>query len=401
MAVEIRDTLLAETPFRRKGRRMSKRSGQAGYVFSRNGQYVGRFYVDTPERRVRKAVVLGPRSEMTKPEAKRKLLDLLSNDGINGPGHLERALGSAKTFSQVVEQWEAVRLPKLGASSQYINPKLVARHLVPFFGEMPVDDIKTGTINEWIGGSRMKGFEPKTVHNMYKLFRAIVRWHYRQEDKQPPRWSPDLPPLPDKEQRWFTPDEVAKLVGAAPEPYKTLFHLAASSGCRAGELFGLHIEDCNFKRRTIQIVRSVWKGREVPTKTRKGYREVFLDTATTEVLQRFIAGRTSGRVFETENGKPFDDTMVVREVLYPLCDGLKIPRGGLHAFRHGRVSLLRANGAPEDLVKRQIGHSSLRTTSGYTHFSEEYQRELANRLSWTQKAEVGLRQTDCNPNSIN
>jgi hypothetical protein len=47
---------------------------------------------------------------------------------------------------------------------------------------------------------------------------------------------------------------------------------------------------------------------------------------------------------------------------------------------------MRVNGAPEDLVKRQIGHSSLRTTSGYTHFSKDFQRELAEKLSWTQCA---------------
>lgn len=337
---------------------------------------------------------------MTKPEAKRKLLDLLVSEGVNTPAHLERALGSAKTFSDVVQQWELRRLPKLGASSRYINPKLIERHLIPFFGKLPLDSIKTGTINEWIA-TTMKGFEPKTVHNMYKLFRAIVNWHYRQEDQQTRRWSPDLPPLRDEEQRWFTPDEVVRLVNAASEPYKTPFQLAAATGCRAGELFGLHVEDVDVNRRTIRVVRSVWKGREVPTKTRKGYREVFLDSGTAEVLRKFTAGRTSGRVFEAKNKRPFDDTEVVRSVLYPLCDSLRIPRGGLHAFRHGRVSLLRANGAPEDFVKRQIGHSSLRTTSGYTHFSEDFQRDLADKLSWTQTAKLDSLLSATKPNEIN
>lgn len=69
--------LKQETPFRREGRRMSKRSGQCGQVFVRNGRFVGRYYVDTPERRIRKAVVLGLKSEMTKPEARRRLLEII------------------------------------------------------------------------------------------------------------------------------------------------------------------------------------------------------------------------------------------------------------------------------------------------------------------------------------
>lgn len=226
----------------------------------------------------------------------------------------------------------------------------------------------------------MKGLEPKTVHNMYKLFRAIVNWHYRQEDQQPRKWSPDLPPLRDEEQRWFTPDEAALIVANAEGRNKMLFHLAASSGMRAGELFGLKVEDIDFNRQVIHVVRSTWMGREVPTKTRKGYREVFVDKNTVEALHAYLDGRTNGLVFPSSNGTLLRDRDIVFDVLYPICDKLEIERGGMHAFRHGRVSLMRVSGAPEDLVKRQIGHSSLKTTSGYTHFSEDYQRDLANKL---------------------
>lgn len=384
-----------------KGRRkMSRRSGQVGQVFLRCGRWVGRYYVDTAERRIRKSVVLGLKEELTKPEARRNLLNLLTAEGINTPTYLERALGTAKTFSEVAELWERNRLPKLGLSSQYMNPKLIARHLIPFFGKLALDGIKTGTINEWISTS-MKGFEPKTVHNMYKLFRAIVNWHYRQQDEQPKKWSPDLPPLRDEEQRWFSPEETTRLVNAASGQYKTLFHLAASTGCRAGELFGLHAEDIDLERQVIRVIRSIWKGREVPTKTRKGFREVFIDLGTIAVLKAHLAGRVVGRVFQTRNGTPLDDTEVVQGVLYPLCDALGIPRGGLHAFRHGRVSLMRASGCPDDVVKRQIGHSSLRTTSGYTHFSEDFQRNLAERLSWTQNAKLDSVQIAVSSNQIN
>jgi integrase len=320
-------------------------------------------------------------------EAKRRLLELVGGEGINAPSYLERALGTAKTFNEVADQWERTRLPKLGDSSQYMSPKLVAKHLRPFFGKLAIDDIKTGTVNQWVS-TTMKGFEPKTVHNMYKLFRAIVNWHYKQEDLQPKKWSPDLPPLRELEQRWFTPEEIALIVGASEGRNKMLFHLAAATGMRAGELFGLRVEDINFERGLIRVVRSTWKGVEVPTKTRKGYREIFVDEDTTRALREYIGDRKAGLLFPSKNGTPLQNKDIVFDVLYPLCDKLGLKRGGMHAFRHGRVSLMRANGAPEDLVKRQIGHSSLKTTSGYTHFSEDYQRELANKLSWTHFAKL-------------
>ncbi len=116
-------------------------------------------------------------------------------------------------------------------------------------------------------------------------------------------------------------------------------------------------------------------------KTRKGYRDVFIDTTTGEMLRNHLGVRTAGRVFETRNGTPLETHNVVRQVLKPLCKSIGIMPGGMHAFRHGRVSHLQQNGVPPDFTKSQVGHSSLRTTSGYTHFSENFARETVERLA--------------------
>ena len=370
---------------------MSRRSGQSGQVVIRSGKYIGRYYEDSKTGRVRRAVILGTKDEMSKSEAKMKLLNYLARD-INTPAHLARALGMAVTFKEAALRWEQFRLPKLAMSSQYSQPKLIARHLLPFFGEMPIDTIKTGDLNEWINSRPMRGYKPKSISNLYRLFRAIVNWQLKQDDQPPRRWNPDIPQGPDEEQRWFTPDEMGRIIAAAWEPYKTLFRLAAASGCRAGEMFGLHVEDIDWKQQMIRVHRSIWKGYEVPTKTRKGVREIFIDSETLEALRQHIGAKTSGLVFANEKGKPWEDQAVVNSALYPVCDILRIRRGGMHAFRHGRVSLLRVNGAPDDVIKRQIGHSSLRTTAGYTHFTQDYQRELAEKLAI--KLPNGLNQLD-------
>jgi integrase len=171
-----------------------------------------------------------------------------------------------------------------------------------------------------------------------------------------------------------------------------LFHLAGSSGLRAGELFGLRVEDLDLKRGLIRVRRSVWRGQEVTPKTRKGYRDVFIDSVTVQMIVDYLGSRTAGRIFETRNGTPLDTHNVVRQVLKPICKPLGIAPGGMHAFRHGRVSHLQQNGAPADFTKKQVGHSSLRTTNVYTHFSENYTRELVERMasesSWTHSREL-------------
>jgi integrase len=68
---------------------------------------------------------------------------------------------------------------------------------------------------------------------------------------------------------------------------------------------------------------------------------------------------------------------VNRYILKPLCKKLEIPIGTTHAFRHGRVSLLQQNSVPGDLIKKWIGHISLRTTSKYSHFPPAIRKKVA------------------------
>jgi hypothetical protein len=108
-------------------------------VFLRNNRWIGRYYVDVPGefKRQRRAVVLGLKPELTKPEAKLKLLTLITTEGINTPEDLERSVRPLKTFNDVADAWESKRLPQLKESTQYMGPKLIAKYLRPFFGHTP------------------------------------------------------------------------------------------------------------------------------------------------------------------------------------------------------------------------------------------------------------------------
>ena len=74
----------------------------------------------------------------------------------------------------------------------------------------------------------------------------------------------------------------------------------------------------------------------------------------------------------------------MRQNLKPLCRRLGIP-GWNARFQARACESQQENGVPAEFIKRQVGHSSLRTTSDYTHFSEAQQREMVESLSpsWT------------------
>jgi integrase len=90
--------------------------------------------------------------------------------------------------------------------------------------------------------------------------------------------------------------------------------------------------------------------------------------------------RMAGRVFQTRTGTPICKRNARRR-LNELLRDLKLPKAGLHAFRHGRVSVLQAMGVPGDLVKEWVGHSNLQTTSRYTHFQDDFRRQIASQVA--------------------
>ena len=370
---------------------MSRRSGQTGSLTLVGQKWYGRYWRDVPgkEKREHPLVVLGEKSSMTKPEARRKLMAMIEAEGVNTPQHLERALKPAVTFNSIADAWEAKRLPLLHNSSQFITPSRLRNHVRPFFGNMAIEEIRTGTVNDWIRSLTAKGLEPKTIHNVWKDFRAIVNWHRKQMDEPKVTWYPDLPSLPDDEQRWFTQAEIRQIVDAATGQYKVLFHLAGYTGLRSGELVGLHVEDLKLEHGVIEVRRAVWNGIEGDTKTKSGKRNVFIDSVTIRLLRCFLAGRKTGRLFQSRVGTPLENRDICRRVLTPLCEKLGMEPGGMHAFRHGRVSHMQASMMPGDFVKNQIGHSSLRITSNYTHFEHGQKREMVEKLlSCTQTADL-------------
>ena len=136
---------------------------------------------------------------------------------------------------------------------------------------------------------------------------------------------------------------------------------------RIGEAAGLHVEDVDVENGVICVRRSVWNGQELDPKTENAVREIDIDPMLAAILREHIESSPRTRVFEARNGSPLSAGNIRNRVLQPLLKRLGIPKAGLHAFRHSRVTLLRKNGTPADLQKQWIGHSSLRTTDRYAH----------------------------------
>jgi integrase len=399
---------------------MRRRSGQSGQIVRKGNMWHVRFYVDLPgqQKRSRKSVPVGPaigKERLTKSEARRKAGEILRSAGVNTAEHLERAMHPEriKTFAQRVEwcrknhkAWTDGKPGPVATMEGHL-----AKHILPRFGELPVESIDEAAVQEFVASLKRSTFERrrrdgtliktyqlsrKTILNVVGLVKLVLG------RKVWTLWELDLGKPSRPRQRYFTQEQLKQIIDAATGQYRVLFALLAGTGMRIGEAAGLHLDDLDLDNGVIYVRRSVWNGEELEPKTENAVREIDIDPALVKLLREYLGDTRRLRVFEARNSSPLSGGNIRNRVLHPLLAKLGIPKAGLHAFRHSRVTMLRKNGTPADLQKQWIGHSSLKTTDRYSHTDQEldYRRNAARRVgldlivgpnppSWTQAASKG------------
>jgi integrase len=404
---------------RKDTRSMRRRSGQSGEIVRKGKTWHVRFYVDVPgqRKRRRKSVPVGPavgKEKLTRPEATRKAAEVIRTAGVNTVEHLQQAIRPEriKTFKQRVE-WcrknhKAWTDGKPGPIAT-MESQLV-KHILPKFGELSVEAIDEMAVQEFVADLKRTTFERRrrdgTLIKTYRLSRktvlnvvGVVKLVLSRKVWM--TWELDLGKPNRPKQRYFTQEQLRQIIEAAPDAYKVLFALLAGTGMRIGEAAGLHLDDLDLDNGVIYIRRGVWNGQELDPKTDNAVRVIDIDPGLVSLLREHVGESRRTRVFEARNGSPLSAGNIRNRVLHPLLAKLGIPKA-LHAFRHSRVTILRKNGTPADLQKQWIGHSSLKTTDGYSHTDQEleYRRNAAGRVgldlivgpkrsSWTQSAPKG------------
>jgi integrase len=170
-------------------------------------------------------------------------------------------------------------------------------------------------------------------------------------------------------------EEVGALIDAMPDHYKALVVLAAGTGLRQGECFGLTVDRVDFLRRTITVDRQLILPASGlpqfgPPKTAASVRTVPLPKVVPESLAAHL-GRwpadTDGLIFTNQHGDP------LRRNLFGEIWRATVSRAALsglrfHDLRHFYASLLIRHGESVKVVQARLGHASAsETLDTYSH----------------------------------
>jgi integrase len=201
------------------------------------------------------------------------------------------------------------------------------------------------------------------------------------------------------EMKWWTPEQLRVFLAfTADEAVGPIFHLAAMTGMRRGEVCGLRWADVDFDAARLEVRHQllviahqlVFAER---TKTDHGRRSVDLDEGTVVVLRaqrarqvaaKLLAGpgwTESDLVFTQPDGSPVDPTAIVK-VFDRRVARVAVPRIRFHDLRHTHVAHLIAAGELPLLIARRLGHASAAFTQDrYGHLFENAGSDAATRVA--------------------
>lgn len=185
-------------------------------------------------------------------------------------------------------------------------------------------------------------------------------------------------------------EQLAALIAMAPERYRLLLRLLASTGLRISEAIAPQRKHLMLdgSKPHVRVRRASVKRRIVPPKTRYGKREVPLSPDLVGLLRQQLGGladeSADALVFPSMRGTPLDPDTMRRNMLRPLMEEIDMAGAGFHAIRHTFASLQLANGVNMLALSRALGHHSpaftLNTYCHLLHGDEAPALELDREL---------------------
>lgn len=170
----------------------------------------------------------------------------------------------------------------------------------------------------------------------------------------------------------FDEKEVKRIITATSNlKHRSMICLAYAGGLRVSEIISLELKDIDSERMVMTLRQA--KG--------KKDRQVMLSETLLSLLREYYKEYRPKRwLYEGLKGEQYSIRSVQKVLTQAkLRAGVK-KRGSIHALRHSFATHLLEGGTDILAIKELLGHSSLRTTTRYTHVSRKHLSKIQSPL---------------------
>ena len=242
------------------------------------------------------------------------------------------------------------------------------------------------------------GLSPHTVAGYVRTLRAFFSWTVREGflDEHPMK-SVKTPKLPSLVMRFFTDEEVIRLLDALKQPTVagkrnyTMALLLLDTGIRVSELVNLQLKDVSLEGSYFKVRGKGSKERLVPLgqSSRRALAEYVRRHRPESTLPKLDP------VFPTTTGYPLRPDYVYK-IISKACRavGIEGKRLGPHTCRHTFARNFLLNGGDLLTLQRILGHSSLEVVKLYVHLdtndllSQQWKFSPIDTLTMSQSVRV-------------
>jgi integrase len=171
-------------------------------------------------------------------------------------GYVDPANGRVK-FGGYAREWLAMQTFNVTTREQ-VEHRLRG-YVYPTWEDVQLGRIRAAAVQKWLAELNQR-LAPGTVRATFIHFSAILSAAVDDEviAKNPCKSRSVVPPVVPRTRIVPWPvAHVRAVIAAHPDRYSPLPALAAAAGLRQGEVFGLAVDDIDFLRRTIHVVRQV------------------------------------------------------------------------------------------------------------------------------------------------
>jgi len=285
------------------------------------------------------------------------------------------------TLAAYAGQWRSEQLHR-SSTAEYVE-RAFRLHVDPVIGHLRLGQVRSSHLQAWVK-DRSRVLAPSTLRVVYSYVASMLqRAAIDRLIGVSPCVDVRLPEVAGREHLIPTREQIHVLAAALPARYRAVPLLAAATGLRGGELFGLELPaSVDFLRREVRVSQqlTVTKGRRpylAPPKTKTSRRTVELPEvaglALAQHLEAFPAvpvdvddetdprrphRRPARLVLPNEAGAPVHRASW-SHVWAPAVRAAGLPAGfGLHGLRHFFATSLIHAGASVKTVQLACGHSS-------------------------------------------
>lgn len=284
-----------------------------------------------------------------------------------------------RLFGDYARGWQAAQVTRPTTAAQVASH--LRNHVLPTFEHRPLASVRASEVQAWVKG-RSDVLAPATVEVVYRYLAAIFAAAV--EDRlipSTPCKGVRLPKVEAVQVVPLAPEQVEALIDAMPERYRALVVLAAGTGLRQGEAFGVTTGAVDFLRRSLRVERQLvlLPGAPpylAPPKTAASRRTVPLPDVVLEALARHMAAfpvagtaLEDALIFTAPDGLGIRRNRFSESAWLPAVKRAGLPVGtGFHSLRHFYASLLIRHGESVKVVQARLGHATAaETLDTYSH----------------------------------